>query len=132
MRITLNELRQIIRKELAARLIEARPGGLRTSQKMKDSPHSGRHFKIGKAAPEEVGEIDPIDVELKYPGAMEAWIEIVPELFPEFPFADDPVAIRRGTMWINNKGKLHAAFKENPNLELAEWSPEREDWFDLF
>lgn len=128
MRITLNELCSVIRDIIISEAGWGGPRGkLRTSQRMRDSKWSNRQVKIGRVE-DENGPISSIDAELMFPGAVDAWVEIVPEYFPEFPFADDPVAIRRGSAWYKIGNELRVGFKDIPDVELAIWNPRQQDW----
>ena len=89
----------------------------------------GPKHRIGKIE-DENKELSSFEAEHLFPGSTSAWCEIVPELYPDFPF-DDPVAIKRGTAWFRIGGKLRVAFKDVPQLELAEWDPLKEDWVEL-
>jgi hypothetical protein len=90
----------------------------------------GRQFKIGKVE-EENQELSPVQAENMFPGSTEAWAEVVPDMFPEFPFADDPQVIKARTLWFKIGGQLRVAFSDMPQIELATWDPTREDWFPL-
>lgn len=88
-----------------------------------------RQVKIGKIE-EENKEISSFEAEELFPGSTEAWVEIVPELFPDFPW-DDPVAIKKNTLWFKLGNELRVAFDDMPQVELAAWDSNREDWIEL-
>lgn len=127
MKITLNELRQIIKKIL----IEARgaPVGALRPVKKGERSGSGQKFRIGKTE-DENRELSTFEAESMFPGSTDAWAEIVPNEFPEFPFTD-PVAINRQSAWFKIGNELRVAFKAAPGAELAKWLPTLQDWVDM-
>jgi hypothetical protein len=90
----------------------------------------GRQVKLGKVE-DENQELSPVQAENMFPGSTEAWAEVVPDMFPEFPFADDPQVIKARTLWFKIGSQLRVAFADMPQVELATWDPTREDWFPL-
>lgn len=121
MKIKISELRQIIRETLDE--IGGPSGSIRGSNKSS----SGRKVKLGKIE-EENKELSPFEAESRFPGSTEAWADIVPELFPDFPFAHDRVSIVRGSLWFKVGDKLQVSFKDLPQLELASWDQHAQDW----
>jgi hypothetical protein len=111
-------------REFVKKTITEISGGLR---RVRDG---GRpQYKIGKVEDDNV-ELSFSEAEQMFPGATMAWAEIVPELYPDFPF-DAPIAIKKGSSWFRIGDKLRVAFKDMPQIELAEWDPSREDWIEL-
>lgn len=127
MRITLNELRQIIKKTLA----EARgaPSGALRPVKKGERSGSGQKFKIGKTE-DDNRELSAAEAEAMFPESTEAWAEVVPQLYPDFPFSD-PVAVTRASAWFKIGNELRVAFRDMPQIELAKWSPGKADWVEM-
>lgn len=75
-------------------------------------------------------ELSFFEAELAFPGSTGAWAEIVPELFPDFPFTD-PSVIKRKSLFFRIGNKLRVSFESVPQLELAEWDSKKEDWVEL-
>lgn len=121
MRTTLGEVRRYISQALNE--FGTPSGSLRKTKS------GGRQFKIGKVE-DENRELSTGEAETLFPGSTDAWAEIVPELYPDFPF-DDPRAIKHSSAWFKIGDKLRVAFKQAPQVELAVWDPERADWFEL-
>ena len=113
-----NVLRSFIRK-----IINEISGGLRLVRDKKPQ------YKIGKVA-DDNSELTAFEAEQMFPGSTTAWTEIVPELYPDFPF-NHPIAIKRGSSRFKIGDKLRVAFKDAPRLELAEWDNDRQDWIEL-
>jgi hypothetical protein len=90
----------------------------------------GRQFKIGKVE-EENQELSTTQAESMFPGSTEVWAEVVPDMFPDFPFAADPQVIKSRSLWFKIGGQLRVAFADMPQIELASWDPQREDWFPI-
>jgi hypothetical protein len=110
-------LRTLIRE-----VLQELTGGLRKT--------SGKpQHRIGKIE-DENRELSFSEAEAAFPGSTDAWAEIVPDLYPEFPF-DDPNVIKRRTLWFRIGSKLRVAFSDMPQVELMEWDPSREDWMEL-
>lgn len=122
MKISVKHLRKLIRETLEE--FGGPSGGLRRVR-----GGSGQQHKIGKVE-EENKQLSTFEAEELFPGSTDAWTEIVPELFPDFPF-DDPMSIKKHSMWFKIGSQLRVAFEEMPQLELASWDPEREDWIEL-
>jgi len=122
MKTTVGELRSTIKSVIleignpTGRLRGVRTGG-------------GRQYKIGKTD-DENRELSAIEAEREFPGSTEAWAEIVPLDYPEYPFKD-PRVIKSRSVWFRIGGELRVAFEENPQMELMKWSPSRQDWFDI-
>ena len=51
-------------------------------------------------------------------------------MFPEFPF-DDPQVIKSRTLWFKIGSQLRVAFADMPQVELAFWDDNRQDWFPM-
>lgn len=122
MKLRVKEIRHIIENAL----VELGPirGGLRRVR-------SGgkQQYRVGKIE-DENQELSTGQAEMMFPGSTDAWAEVVPHLFPDFPF-DDPVAIKKSTAWFKIKGELRTAFQAAPQIELAAWNPQKEDWVEL-
>lgn len=115
-----------IKQRLAEALVQefgTPTGGLRKTK------GGGRQFKIGKVE-DENRELSTGEAEVLFPGSTDAWAEVVPDMFPEFPFSD-PRSIKNATAWFKIGPTLRTAFKEAPQIELATWDPARDDWFPL-
>jgi hypothetical protein len=121
MRSTIKELKQVITGML--REFGSPSGSLRTGGKGK------QQYKIGKVEPENQ-ELSTVQAERMFPESTEAWAEIVPETYPEFPF-DDPQVIKARSAWFLIGGKLRVAFADMPQIELMQWNPETKDWYEL-
>lgn len=89
-----------------------------------------QQFKIGKVDDENL-ELSTVQAESMFPGATDAWAEVVPDMFPDYPFADDPQVVKARTLWFKIGDQLRTSFSEMPQMELAAWDPDREDWFPL-
>jgi hypothetical protein len=122
MKTTLGELRQVIAETLLE--FGAPKGNLRAVR-----GGGGRQHKIGKIE-DENRELSVVEAEREFPGSTDAWAEIVPEMYPEFPF-DDPQVIKQRSAWFKIGSTLRVAFADMPQVELMQWSPERQDWFDV-
>lgn len=122
MQIKLGDVRRIIAEALCE--FGAPKGKLRVVR-----GGGGRQHKIGKIE-DENRELSVVEAERMFPGSTEAWAEIVPELFPEFPF-DDPMVIKNRSAWFLIGSHLRVAFADMPQVELMQWDPERQDWFDI-
>lgn len=114
MRIKLGELKKLIKETLSGPL-----------RKVKGS---SQQFKIGKVE-DENRELSFSEAEMLYPSSTNAWAEIVPSLFPDFPF-EDPMVIKRKSLFFKEGPVLTVAFEEAPQITLATWDPEREDWIE--
>lgn len=89
----------------------------------------GQQYKIGKVE-DENRELSSFEAEQMFPGSVVAWTEIVPELFPDYPF-HDPFSIKKHSLWFKIGNELRVAFSEMPSIELAQWKPEKDDWVEL-
>ncbi len=118
MRITVGKLKQLIKESL-----NELGGGLR-----KVKPGGRQQYKIGKVE-EENRELSFSEAEQMFPGSTDAWAEIVPALFPDFPF-DDPRVIKQRSLFFKVGPNLAVTFPEMPQVELATWDPAREDWIE--
>lgn len=99
-------------------------GGLRVARGQRT-----QQYKIGKTE-DDNQELSTFEAEGLFPGSTEAWVEIVPHLFPEFPF-EDAFSIKKNTSWFKIGDELRAAFSSMPQIELATWDPHREDWIEI-
>lgn len=122
MKTTVGKLRRVIKGVLLE--IGSPKGGLRRVR-----TGGGRQYKIGKIE-EENRELSVVEAERDFPGSTDAWAEIVPELYPEFPF-DDPQVIKQRSAWFKIGNELRVAFADMPQIELMKWNPERQDWFEI-
>jgi hypothetical protein len=122
MKTTLGEVRRLIAKVMTE--IGSPTGSLRRVR-----GGSGRQVKLGKIE-DENRELSPAQVESMFPGAADAWAEVVPDMFPDFPF-DDPQVIKARSLWFKIGSQLRVTFAEAPQIELAFWDDNRQDWFPL-
>jgi hypothetical protein len=123
MKIKLNELRKIIREVLT----EFGPirGGLRKTS------NSRQQYKIGKVE-DPNRELTAFEANELFPGSVDIWCEIVPELWPDAPLVDfDPRTIKSGSVFFKEGNGLSAAFATMPELKLAEYDPVKEDWIEI-
>lgn len=131
MRIVISEqsFRRVIRQVLKEAFGGGPSGSVRTTHGLGNSS-SGRKVRIGKAAPDENREVSAAEAEMYFPGSTDAWAEVVPDLYPDYPF-QDPIAIKRGSLFFKIGNSLRVAFSDMPQVELAEWKQNAEDWFEL-
>jgi len=125
MKTTVGQLRVLIKEALNE--MNGPRGGLRRVR----GPGGLKH-KLGKIE-DENRELSSIEAEMEFPESTEAWTEIVPEFFPDFPF-DDARAIKKHSAWYRINGKLRVAFKDIPDMpqvELMQWDSRLDDWVDL-
>lgn len=123
MKIKINELRQIIQNVL----VEFGPisGGLR-----KVANNGRQQYKIGKVE-DPNRELSAFEANDLFPGSVDAWCEIVPEIWPDAPLVDfDPRTIKAGSVFYKEGDKLTAAFQSMPTIKLAEYDPMKEDWIE--
>lgn len=123
MQTTLGKLKQLI-KEMVVLEAGSLSGGLR---RVRDG--RPQQFKIGKVE-DENRELSSFEAEEMFPGATDAWAEVVPDMFPDFPF-DDPKVIKARSSWFKIGSQLRVAFSDMPQIELAYWDPDRDDWFEI-
>lgn len=121
MRVSIKQLRETIRECINE--INGPSGGLRRVRGT-----GGRQYKIGRIE-DENRELSFSEAEMLYPGSTDAWAEIVPEMFPDFPF-HEPIVIKKRSTFFKIGDKLTVAFSDQPQIELATWDPVREDWFE--
>lgn len=123
MRTTVGAVRRLISEALN----EFGPisGGIR-----KTKSGGGRQFKIGKVESEN-RELSTAEAESLFPGSTDAWAEVVPDMYPEFPFADDPQVVKTRSLWFKIGSELRVAFADMPQIELASWDQDRQDWFPI-
>jgi len=124
MKLTLEQLRKEIRNalnEYGAPRGKLRKPGAKSAGKMQ--------FKPGYVE-DQNAELTSWAAEKEFPKSVEAWIEIVPEIFPDFPFKDD-FSIKKHTLWFRIGSKLRVAFENDPTREVAEWQSEIEDWKEI-
>jgi hypothetical protein len=121
MKITIAELKKIINESLNE--LGGPTGSLR-----KVAPGGRQQYKIGKIE-DENRELSFSEAEHLFPGSTVAWAEIVPELYPEFPF-HDPLVIKRRSLFFKIGPKLTVAFADVPQIELATWDQEKQDWIE--
>ena len=105
------------------------PTKLKAPSKQHTHKRWGQRYKIGKIDDENF-EMSSLQAETMFPGSTDAWVEVVPDIFPDYPF-DDPIAIKMHTMWIRTGDQLRVAFTDQPNVELAYWDASRMDWFPI-
>lgn len=132
--ITESQLRRLIREALMSEW-GAPSGKLRRP----GSRQAGsRQYNPGYVEQPKSGELSVSEVEQYYPGAVDAWVEIVPEFYPDFvPNADvfdDPrdlrAAVLKRSSFFAQNDKLSVAHEDMPEFEMAEWDPVREDWME--
>ena len=123
MRTTVGQLRVLVREALTE--MNGPRGGLRPVR-----GSSGRQYRLGKIE-DENRELSTAEAEHMFPDSTEAWAEIVPNEFPDFPYDYDPRTIKHKTAWFKVGDELHAAFKDAPQVELMKWDPRRSDWFPI-
>jgi hypothetical protein len=128
MHVRLSELRKFIRSQLGEANWTLGPSGaLRTSSNFGEKT---KDYRVGHVEGDENKEITAFEANTSFPGKpADAWCEIVPYLFPDFPF-DDPVAIKRNSLFFKIGDTLTVAFKDAPTVELASWNPQKEDWIE--
>lgn len=119
MQLTIRQLKYLITEALVSEFNAPR-GSIRKTK------GSGQQFKIGKID-DENKELSSFEADDVFPGSTDAWAEIVPELFPEFPWTD-PAVIKKKTLWFRVGKQLSVAFSDMPQVELAVWDPARDDW----
>ena len=88
-----------------------------------------QQYKIGRV-PEDNQELSSFEAESQFPGSTDTWTQIVPEMYPEFPFTN-PRVIKQRSAWFRIGNRLRVAFADMPQVELMEWDPSRQDWFDI-
>lgn len=122
MKIKLRELRSMIHNVLINEFGPIRGGLRKTSGKPR--------YNTGYV--EDVNrELSASEADSLFPGSVEAWCEIVPELWSEAPLADfDPRTIRLGSVFFKEGNKLTAAFESMPTIKLAEWDSQKQDWIE--
>lgn len=123
MQLTVKQLKRLIAEALVSEF-NAPSGSLRRTKST-----GGRQFKLGKIE-DENRELSFSEAEDLFPGSTDAWTEVVPDLFPDFPW-DDPLVIKRKTLWFKVGNELRVAFDDMPQVELATWHPDRDDWIEL-
>jgi hypothetical protein len=122
MRTTLGAVRRLLNEAILSEF--GSPSGA-----IRKTKPGGRQFKIGKVE-DENRELSTAQAESEFPGSTEAWAEVVPDWFTDFPF-DDPQVIKARSLWFKIGSQLRVAFADMPQIELASWDPQREDWFPL-
>jgi len=121
MRTTIGELRVLVRKVLLE--MSGPRGKLRPSK-------GGRQYKIGKVE-DENRELSSVEAEHMFPDSTEAWAEIAPGLYPEFPYDPDSRTVKRKTTWFMIGNELQAMIQDVPDAEPMKWDPQRMDWFPI-
>ena len=121
MRVSIKQLRSTIHECINE--INGPSGGLR---RVRGS--GGQQHRLGKIE-DENRELSFSEAEMLYPGSTNAWAEIVPEMFPEFPF-HEPSVIKKRSLFFKIGDKLTVAFADQPQIELATWDAVRDDWFE--
>ena len=125
MRLTIGQLKKLVTEALISEF--GNPSG--SLRRVRGGSPNSRKVKLGKIE-EENKELSSFEAEERFPGATDAWAEIVPELFPDFPW-DDAAVIKKKTLWFKLGNELRVAFDDMPQIELASWDPTREDWIEL-
>ena len=118
----INELRNLIRKTISE--FGGISGGLR---QVRDGGKP--KYKIGKVE-DPNREVSFVEANDLFPGSVEAWVEIVPELWPEAPMHMDPISIKKGTLFFKEGNVLTAAFQDMPQITLATWDTNKQDWIE--
>lgn len=120
MRLRVKDLQKVIKEAMSENF-----GG-----KMRHYRGGGKkQYNPGKVE-DENKEVSFSEAEQMFPDSTNAWAEIVPALFPEFPF-DDPKTIKMKSLFFLIGGKLRVTFDNMPQVELAEWDPDKQDWVEL-
>lgn len=140
MKITIQELRSIIKDVLIEGRWDGPTGKLRTSKNPRSAP--SRQVKAGKIE-DQNRELSTTEVESMFPGAVDAWAETAPELYDMFQsekdlWGDQPEVMRKKvaekTFWAKIGDSLRVGFKEEPSITLAKWEPEagagEGDWIE--
>lgn len=139
MKLTVKQLKSVIRNVLHESRWDAPVGGLRASKNPRSA--GGRQVKAGKVE-EENRELSPIEVEDLFPGAVEAWVESAPEMYDIFEpekelWGTDPEIMKKKvtekTFWAKIGDSLRVGFKEEPTITLAKWNSsmgEEGDWVE--
>lgn len=129
MKITVKQLRSLIKNVIQESRWDAPTGKLRTSKNPRSA--GGRQVKAGKVE-EDNRELSPTEVESMFPGAVDAWVETAPEIYDIFEpekelWGSDPDVMRKKvaekTFWAKIGDSLHVGFKEEPTITLAKWDP---------
>lgn len=124
MKLDITILRKMIKQSLNE--FHTPSGGLRRPSR---SGSGKTQYHIGKVE-DENRELSSFEAEELFPGSVEAWVEIVPELWPEAPIMFDPISIKRGTLFFKEGNKLTAAFQTMPQIQLATWDENKQDWIE--
>ena len=66
-----------------------------------------------------------------FPDSTEAWAEIAPSLYPNFPYDFDSRTVRRKTTWFMIGNELQALIQDVEGAEPMKWDTQRQDWFPL-
>ena len=130
MKITEERLRNLI-KEIAINEMGPK-GAIRWDR-------SGRkkQYKIGKVE-DENRELSATEVESMFPGAVDAWVEVGPEIYPdlvpdigEFDPRDQRHMFVKESVFFLENGVLVVSGKAMPTFTLMRWDPQAEDWFEI-
>jgi hypothetical protein len=137
MKTTVKQLKELIREVMQEGQWGTPTGSIRGSKNPRTP--GGRQVKAGKIE-DTNKKLSTTEVESMFPGAVAAWTEVVPELFPEYPvvqtFKTDPNpralpdAIKNSTLWTKIGDTLRVGFKDMPQLDVAKWDPSMEDWVE--
>lgn len=121
MNTTLGTIRQLV-AEVLLHEFNAPRGKLR--------PSSGKkQYNPGKVE-DQNSELSTIEAERMFPGSTDAWAEVVPDMFPDYPF-DDPEVIKAKSSWFRIGKELRVTFSDTPQIELARWDASMDDWIPL-
>lgn len=140
MKTTIKLLRSLINEVIEEGQWGGPTGPIRGSKTKRSA--GGRQIKAGKI--EEPNRVlSPIEVNEYFPGAVDAWVEVAPEMFPEreevVVFGGDPNpralkdAIKKATVWTKVGDTLRVGFKDEPMFDVARWDSsmgEGGDWVD--
>lgn len=118
-----NVLRRLIRETI---LTEFGP----IKGKLRKPTSKSRQFNTGYVESDN-RELGLGEVESMFPGAIDAWIEVAPEVYPDAFSRMHPTAIKNSTLWFKIGDQLRVAKHDFPQIELMFWDPNRQDWIEM-
>ena len=122
MKTTLATLRKLIKEAVIINEFGTPRGKLR---RVRGS--GGRQHRIGKIE-DENRPMSFSEAEMMFPGSTDAWAEIVPYYFPDFPFADDPFVVKKRSQFFKEGDTMTVAAQDMPQITLGTWDPVKNDW----
>jgi hypothetical protein len=120
MKLTLEQLRKEIRSALNERF-DTPTGKLRPAR-------GGKKQFNTSFVPDENEELTVWEAEKRYPGSIDAWCEVAGEIAPEL--SDDSFVIKKRSVFFREGDKLVVALERDPQVELATYNPETQDWYE--